>query len=141
MSSERCKSSLIFSSQVNLGLTLLLLPSTFKVSTTLTGVVICLLFTCPNHQNRPSFNFSTILATSNFSLKPHFLLGLTLYTHTFTSTLHLCYLHLAYMCFLDSLIVCPIQKWLLSTYTNLPICDGLCRYLTPHPFVQTILST
>ncbi|MFS7969617.1 hypothetical protein Hanom_Chr09g00811301 [Helianthus anomalus] len=54
MFSERCnfcKSCLIRSSQVILGLPLLLLPSTSRVSTTLTGSIVCLLFTCPNHLN------------------------------------------------------------------------------------------
>ncbi|MFS8007350.1 hypothetical protein Hanom_Chr14g01260001 [Helianthus anomalus] len=57
MSSERCNSSkscLIRSSQVNLGLPLLLLPSTVSVFTTLTDAVDCLLFTCQNHLNLPS---------------------------------------------------------------------------------------
>ncbi|MFS7906716.1 hypothetical protein Hanom_Chr01g00062481 [Helianthus anomalus] len=59
MSSERCnsiKSYLIRSSQVNLGLPLLLLPSTMKFSTALTGAIVCLLFTCPNHLNLPSLH-------------------------------------------------------------------------------------
>ncbi|MFS8022516.1 hypothetical protein Hanom_Chr16g01440411 [Helianthus anomalus] len=78
MSSERCnstKSCLSRSSQVNLGLPLLLLPSTVMLSTTLTGSVNCLLFTCPNHLNLPSFNLSDILATPpNHSLKTSFLI-------------------------------------------------------------------
>ncbi|MFS7910685.1 hypothetical protein Hanom_Chr02g00109121 [Helianthus anomalus] len=52
MSSKRCNSSkshLFRSSQVILGLPRLLLPSTVKPSTTLTGAVNCLLFTYPNH--------------------------------------------------------------------------------------------
>ncbi|MFS7984771.1 hypothetical protein Hanom_Chr11g00990481 [Helianthus anomalus] len=71
MSSERCnstKSFLSLSSQVNLGLPLPLLPSTVMVSTALTGSVNCLLFTCPNHLNLPSFNLPDILATPNQSL-------------------------------------------------------------------------
>ncbi|MFS7934486.1 hypothetical protein Hanom_Chr05g00392101 [Helianthus anomalus] len=72
MSSERCnstKSCLICSSHVSLGLPLLLLPSTVRVSTTLTGAVVSLRFTCPNHLNFPSLIFSDILATPNISLK------------------------------------------------------------------------
>ncbi|MFS7994194.1 hypothetical protein Hanom_Chr12g01102991 [Helianthus anomalus] len=68
MSSERCnstKSSLICSSHVSLGLPLPLLPSTVRVSTTLTGAVVSLRFTCPNHLNLPSLIFSDILATPN----------------------------------------------------------------------------
>ncbi|KAJ0579234.1 hypothetical protein HanHA300_Chr04g0115741 [Helianthus annuus] len=42
--------------------------------TTLTGSVVCLLFTCPNHLNLPSFILSDILATSNISLKTSFLI-------------------------------------------------------------------
>ncbi|MFS7983885.1 hypothetical protein Hanom_Chr11g00979901 [Helianthus anomalus] len=59
MSSERCnsnKSSLIRSSQVNLGLPIHLFPSTVRASTALTGAVVCLLFTCLNHLNLPSFS-------------------------------------------------------------------------------------
>ncbi|MFS7954179.1 hypothetical protein Hanom_Chr07g00627241 [Helianthus anomalus] len=63
MSVRRCnssKSSLIRSSQVNLGLPLLLFLSTVRVSTALTSVVVCLQFTCPNHLNLPSFILSEI---------------------------------------------------------------------------------
>ncbi|KAJ0898256.1 hypothetical protein HanRHA438_Chr08g0354791 [Helianthus annuus] len=77
MSSERCnstKSCLICSSHVSLGLPLPLLPSTVRVSTTLTGAVISLHFTCPNHLNLPSLIFSDILATPNLSLKTLFLI-------------------------------------------------------------------
>ncbi|MFS7919031.1 hypothetical protein Hanom_Chr03g00208141 [Helianthus anomalus] len=77
MSSERCNSSkscLICSSHVSLGLPLPLLPSTVRVSTTLTGVVVCLRFTCPNHLNLPSLILSDILATPNLSLKTSFLI-------------------------------------------------------------------
>ncbi|MFS7928040.1 hypothetical protein Hanom_Chr04g00316241 [Helianthus anomalus] len=77
MFSERCnlcKSCLICSSQVILGLPLLLLPSTSRVSTTRTGSIVCLLFTCPNHLNLPSFILSAILATSNLSLRTSFLI-------------------------------------------------------------------
>ncbi|MFS8016440.1 hypothetical protein Hanom_Chr15g01368701 [Helianthus anomalus] len=76
MSSERCKSSkscLICSSHVSLGRPLPLLPSTVRVSTTLTGAVVCLRFTCPNHLNLPSLILSEILATPNLSLKTSFL--------------------------------------------------------------------
>ncbi|MFS7998274.1 hypothetical protein Hanom_Chr12g01151741 [Helianthus anomalus] len=49
---------------------LLVLPSTMKFSTVLTGVVVCLLFTCSNHLNLPSLIFFDILATQpNLSLK------------------------------------------------------------------------
>ncbi|MFS7979833.1 hypothetical protein Hanom_Chr10g00932291 [Helianthus anomalus] len=71
MSSERCNSSkscLIRSSQVNLGLPLLLIPSIVRISTTLTAVVVCLLFTCPNHLNLPSFILSNIFVTPDISL-------------------------------------------------------------------------
>ncbi|MFS8003498.1 hypothetical protein Hanom_Chr13g01214681 [Helianthus anomalus] len=77
MFSERCnfcKSCLTRSSQVILGLPLLLLPSTSRVSTTLTGSIVCLIFTCPNHLNLPPFILSDILATSNISLKTSFLI-------------------------------------------------------------------
>src|ERR1043165_8922699 len=77
MSSERCipaKSRLICSSQVNLDLPLHLFPSTIRVSTTLTGAVICLLFTCPYHLNLPSFILSDIIATPNLSLIDSFLI-------------------------------------------------------------------
>ncbi|MFS7913037.1 hypothetical protein Hanom_Chr15g01385421 [Helianthus anomalus] len=77
MLSERCnfcRSCLTRSSQVILGLPLLLLPSTSRVSTTLTGSIVCLLFTCPNHLNLPSFILSDILVTSNISLKTSFLI-------------------------------------------------------------------
>ncbi|MFS7901839.1 hypothetical protein Hanom_Chr01g00004331 [Helianthus anomalus] len=77
MSSERCNSSkscLICSSHVTLGLPLPLLPSTVRVSTTLTGAVICLHFTCPNHLNLPSLILSDILATPNLFLKTSFLM-------------------------------------------------------------------
>ncbi|MFS7901857.1 hypothetical protein Hanom_Chr01g00004511 [Helianthus anomalus] len=73
MSSERCnsnKSCLICSSHVSLGPPLPLLPST----TTLTGAVVCLRFTCPNHRNLPSLILSDILATPNLSLKTSFLI-------------------------------------------------------------------
>ncbi|MFS7924471.1 hypothetical protein Hanom_Chr03g00272941 [Helianthus anomalus] len=72
MSSERCNSSkscLIWSSHVSLGLPLPLLPCTIRVSTTLTGVVASLHFTCPNHLNLPSLIISDILATPSLSLK------------------------------------------------------------------------
>ncbi|MFS7975175.1 hypothetical protein Hanom_Chr10g00877331 [Helianthus anomalus] len=65
MSLERCKSSrftLMHSSQVSLGLPLLL-PSTVRASTLLTVGVTCLLLTWPNHLNLHSLNLSTILAT------------------------------------------------------------------------------
>ncbi|KAJ0432876.1 hypothetical protein HanIR_Chr17g0864071 [Helianthus annuus] len=77
MSSERCNSSkscLIRSSQVSLGLPLLLLPSTQRVSTTLTVAVNGLLFTCPNHLNLPSLILLDILATPSLSLKTSFLI-------------------------------------------------------------------
>ncbi|MFS7962702.1 hypothetical protein Hanom_Chr08g00729701 [Helianthus anomalus] len=77
MSSERCnstKSCLTLPSQVNLGLPLLLLPSTVMVSTALTGSINCLLFTCPNHLNLPSFNLCDILATPNQTLKTSLLI-------------------------------------------------------------------
>ncbi|MFS7976605.1 hypothetical protein Hanom_Chr10g00894371 [Helianthus anomalus] len=77
MSSESCNSSkscLICSSHVSLGLSLPLLPSTVRVSTTLTGVVVSLRFTCPNHLNLSSLIFSDILATLNLSLKTTFLI-------------------------------------------------------------------
>ncbi|MFS7908426.1 hypothetical protein Hanom_Chr01g00083021 [Helianthus anomalus] len=77
MSSERCnsnKSCLICSSHVSLGLPLSHLPSTVIVSTTLTGVVVCLRFTCPNHRNLPSLILSDILATPNLPLKTSFLI-------------------------------------------------------------------
>ncbi|MFS7988232.1 hypothetical protein Hanom_Chr11g01032251 [Helianthus anomalus] len=76
MSSERCNSSkscLICSSHVSLSLPLPLLPSTIRVSTTLTGAVVSLRFTCPNHLNLPSI-FSDILATPNLTLKTTFLI-------------------------------------------------------------------
>ncbi|MFS8009407.1 hypothetical protein Hanom_Chr14g01284351 [Helianthus anomalus] len=79
MSSERChsnKSFLIRSSQISLGLPLLLPPSTVRVSTVLTVSIACLLLTCPNHLNRPSLILSDILATPNISLKTSFLLHL-----------------------------------------------------------------
>ncbi|MFS8007397.1 hypothetical protein Hanom_Chr14g01260521 [Helianthus anomalus] len=75
MSSERCnpiKSSLIRSFQVNLDLPLLLLPSIMRFSTALTGSDICLLFTCLNHPNLPSFILSDILATPNLALNTSF---------------------------------------------------------------------
>ncbi|MFS7909778.1 hypothetical protein Hanom_Chr02g00098501 [Helianthus anomalus] len=85
MSSERCnfiKSCLIRSSQVNLGPPLLLHPSTMKFSIALTGVVVFLLFTCPNHLNLPSLIFSNILATPTLSLKTSFLIRSSLvYPH------------------------------------------------------------
>ncbi|MFS7997838.1 hypothetical protein Hanom_Chr12g01146661 [Helianthus anomalus] len=84
MFSERCnlcKSCLIRSSQVILGLPLLLLPSTSRVSTTLTGSIVGLLFTCPNHLNLPPFILSDILATSNLSLKTSFLIRSNLVLH------------------------------------------------------------
>ncbi|KAJ0743985.1 hypothetical protein HanPI659440_Chr10g0382221 [Helianthus annuus] len=91
MSSERCnsiKSCLIRSSQINLVLPLLLLPSTMKFSTALTGVVVCLLFTCPNHLNPPSLIFSDILATPTLSLKTSFLIRSNLvYSHIHLSIL------------------------------------------------------
>ncbi|MFS7953355.1 hypothetical protein Hanom_Chr07g00617571 [Helianthus anomalus] len=77
MSSERCnstKSCLICSSHVSLGLPLPLLPSKVRVSITLTGAVVSLRFTCPNHLNLPSLIFSDILATPNLSLKTSFLI-------------------------------------------------------------------
>ncbi|MFS7988963.1 putative ABC-type xenobiotic transporter [Helianthus anomalus] len=77
MSSERCKSSkscLICSSHVSLGLPLPLLPSTVRVSTTLTGAVVCLRFTCSNHLNLPSLILSDTLATPNLFLKTSFLI-------------------------------------------------------------------
>ncbi|MFS7917735.1 hypothetical protein Hanom_Chr03g00192681 [Helianthus anomalus] len=77
MSSERCnynKSFLICSSHVNLGPPLLLFPSTMRISTVLTGAVVGLLFTCPNHRNLPSFILPDILVTPNFSLKTSFLI-------------------------------------------------------------------
>ncbi|MFS8013648.1 hypothetical protein Hanom_Chr14g01335501 [Helianthus anomalus] len=77
MSSEKCNSSksfLICSSQVNLGLPRLLLPSKVRSSTALTGTVNCLLFTCPNHLNLPSFILSEIVASPNLSLKSLFLI-------------------------------------------------------------------
>ncbi|KAJ0865485.1 hypothetical protein HanRHA438_Chr12g0541021 [Helianthus annuus] len=77
MFSERCnlcKSCLIRSSQVILGLPLLLHPSTSRVSTTLTSYIICLIFTCLNHLNLPSFILCDILATSNLPLKTSFLI-------------------------------------------------------------------
>ncbi|MFS7988817.1 hypothetical protein Hanom_Chr11g01039321 [Helianthus anomalus] len=77
MSPERCnstKSCLICSSHVSLGLPLPPLPSTVRVSTTLTGVVVSLRFTCPNHLNLPSLIFSDILVTPNLSLKSSFLI-------------------------------------------------------------------
>ncbi|MFS8007028.1 hypothetical protein Hanom_Chr14g01256151 [Helianthus anomalus] len=77
MSSERCNSSkscLICSSHVSLGLPLPLFPSTVRVSTILTGVVVCLRFTCPNHLNLPSLILSDILVTPNLSLKTSFLI-------------------------------------------------------------------
>ncbi|MFS8011310.1 hypothetical protein Hanom_Chr14g01307541 [Helianthus anomalus] len=70
MFSERCnlcKSCLIRSSQVILGLPLLLLPSTSRVSITLTGSIVCLLFTCPNHLNLPSFIFAMRERKINYS--------------------------------------------------------------------------
>ncbi|KAM0003120.1 hypothetical protein Hdeb2414_s0006g00197051 [Helianthus debilis subsp. tardiflorus] len=76
MSSERCNSSktyLICSFHVSLGLPLPLLPSTVRVSTTLTGVIVSLRFTCPNHFNLPSLIFSDILVTPNIFLKTSFL--------------------------------------------------------------------
>ncbi|MFS7959607.1 hypothetical protein Hanom_Chr08g00693051 [Helianthus anomalus] len=76
MSSERCnsnKSCLICSSQVS-RVSLPLLPSTMRFSTTLTCVVVCLRFTCPNHLNLSSLILSDILATPNHSLKTTFLI-------------------------------------------------------------------
>ncbi|MFS8014427.1 hypothetical protein Hanom_Chr15g01344371 [Helianthus anomalus] len=52
MSLERYNSStscLIRSSQVTLGLPLLIFPSTVRIFTALTGAVFCLPFTCANH--------------------------------------------------------------------------------------------
>ncbi|MFS7916917.1 hypothetical protein Hanom_Chr03g00182981 [Helianthus anomalus] len=61
MSSERCKyskSCLIRSSQFIFSLPLLLLPSIMSFSTVLTVAATCLLLTCPNHLNLPSFILS-----------------------------------------------------------------------------------
>ncbi|MFS7967318.1 hypothetical protein Hanom_Chr09g00784381 [Helianthus anomalus] len=77
MYSERCNSSkscIIRSSQVSLGLPLLLLPSTQRASTALTGAVTSLLFTCSNHLNLPSLILLDILATPSLSLKTLFLI-------------------------------------------------------------------
>ncbi|MFS8023293.1 hypothetical protein Hanom_Chr16g01449791 [Helianthus anomalus] len=68
MSLERCnpsKSCLIRSSHVNLGMPLLLLLSKVRVSTTLTGSVVCLLFTCLNYLNLSFLILSDNLATPN----------------------------------------------------------------------------
>ncbi|MFS7981875.1 hypothetical protein Hanom_Chr10g00956221 [Helianthus anomalus] len=48
---------------VILGLPLLILPSTVKYSTALTGSIDCLLFTCPNHLNLPFCILSDMLVT------------------------------------------------------------------------------
>ncbi|MFS8009125.1 hypothetical protein Hanom_Chr14g01280871 [Helianthus anomalus] len=45
-----------------------------KFSTALTGAIVCLLFTCPNHLNLTSLIFSNILATPTLSLKTSFLI-------------------------------------------------------------------
>ncbi|KAF5789637.1 hypothetical protein HanXRQr2_Chr09g0373631 [Helianthus annuus] len=77
MSSERCNSSkscIIRSSQISLGLPLLLLPSTQRAPTGLTGAVTGLLFTCSTHLNLPSLILLDILATPSLSLKTSFLI-------------------------------------------------------------------
>ncbi|KAL6547684.1 hypothetical protein OROHE_009389 [Orobanche hederae] len=75
MASDRFKafrSNLICSSHVLLGLPLLLPPTTIKLSTLLTGAVVCLLRTWPNHLNLSSLNFAAMGATSSTLLKTMF---------------------------------------------------------------------
>ncbi|MFS8020687.1 hypothetical protein Hanom_Chr16g01418531 [Helianthus anomalus] len=93
-------------------------PLPTRVSTVLTDAVVCLLFTCPNHLNLPSFILSDILATLNLHSKPHFLSDLTLCAHTATlppQHPHLCSLHPVRMCLLHGPTLCPNNYFHLIT--------------------------
>ena len=69
-----CKSLLICSSHVLLGVPQLLIPSTMVLSILLTGASYVFLYTCPNHLSLFSRIFVKRGATPNFSLNSWFLI-------------------------------------------------------------------